>query len=160
MTEASDPNSKESIDEEHAVWKKNSPLLYDWVSTYSLEWPSLTVQWLPEMSKSSRSDYNIHRMIIGTNTSDQEPNYLMIAEVELPSIDAEIDVRKNPDGSDTFGSRFCKDVQIKTRILHDGEINRARYMPQNTVSVYYYSLQYPAIKVPNLFSSSIILPSP
>lgn len=31
-----------------AVWKKNSPFLYDMVVTQALEWPTLTVQWLPD----------------------------------------------------------------------------------------------------------------
>jgi hypothetical protein len=29
------------------IWKKNTPFLYDLVVTHALEWPSLTVQWLP-----------------------------------------------------------------------------------------------------------------
>ncbi len=29
------------------VWKRNTPYLYDLVITHALEWPSLTVQWLP-----------------------------------------------------------------------------------------------------------------
>lgn len=36
------------INEEYKIWKKNSPFLYDLVATHALEWPSLTVQWLPE----------------------------------------------------------------------------------------------------------------
>jgi hypothetical protein len=31
----------------YKIWKKNSPFLYDVVMTHALEWPSLTVQWLP-----------------------------------------------------------------------------------------------------------------
>ena len=34
---------------EYALWKRNTPYLYDNVFTHSLEWPSLTVQWLPEV---------------------------------------------------------------------------------------------------------------
>ena len=33
--------------EEYKVWKKNVPFLYDVLLTNSLEWPSLTCQWLP-----------------------------------------------------------------------------------------------------------------
>tara|TARA_R110002050_G_scaffold196244_2_gene331123 strand:+ start:184 stop:360 length:177 start_codon:yes stop_codon:yes gene_type:complete len=36
------------INEEYKIWKKNTAFLYDMVVTHSLEWPSLTVQWLPE----------------------------------------------------------------------------------------------------------------
>ena len=42
------------INEEYKIWKKNTPFLYDLVMTHALEWPSLTAQWLPEVTK-----YNI-----------------------------------------------------------------------------------------------------
>jgi len=35
------------INEEYKIWKKNTPFLYDLVMTHALEWPSLSVQWLP-----------------------------------------------------------------------------------------------------------------
>jgi hypothetical protein len=40
------------INEEYKVWKKNSPFLYDMVITHAFEWPSLTVQWLPDVQLS------------------------------------------------------------------------------------------------------------
>jgi histone-binding protein RBBP4 len=36
------------IQDDYRIWKKNSPFLYDVVLTHALDWPSLTVQWLPE----------------------------------------------------------------------------------------------------------------
>lgn len=39
------------INEEYKIWKKNTPFLYDLVMTHALEWPSLTVQWLPDVTK-------------------------------------------------------------------------------------------------------------
>ena len=36
------------IQEEYKNWKKNTPYLYNNVFTTALEWPSLTVDWLPE----------------------------------------------------------------------------------------------------------------
>jgi hypothetical protein len=69
------------INEEYKVWKKNSPFLYDLVMTHSLEWPSLSVQWMPDVIKPVDRDVNIHKVLLGTHTSDGEPNYLMIAEV-------------------------------------------------------------------------------
>lgn len=69
------------IQEEYKVWKKNSPFLYDKVLTHSLEWPSLTVQWLNEVSTDNERQVSIHKMILGTHTSDDEQNYLMIGEV-------------------------------------------------------------------------------
>lgn len=43
---ADDANDR-LINEEYKIWKKNTPFLYDLVMTHSLEWPSLSVQWLP-----------------------------------------------------------------------------------------------------------------
>uniref|UniRef100_A0A8C4ZX54 Histone-binding protein RBBP7 n=1 Tax=Gadus morhua TaxID=8049 RepID=A0A8C4ZX54_GADMO len=39
------------INEEYKIWKKNTPFLYDLVMTHALEWPSLTVQWLPDVNR-------------------------------------------------------------------------------------------------------------
>jgi histone-binding protein RBBP4 len=36
------------INEEYKIWKRNTPFLYDLVITHALDWPSLTVQWLPD----------------------------------------------------------------------------------------------------------------
>ena len=37
------------INEEYKIWKKNTPFLYDLVLTNALEWPSLTINWLPTL---------------------------------------------------------------------------------------------------------------
>ena len=39
------------INEEYKIWKKNTPFLYDMVVTHALEWPSLTVEWLPDVDR-------------------------------------------------------------------------------------------------------------
>jgi histone-binding protein RBBP4 len=104
--------------------------------THALEWPSLTAQWLPEVTKPSGKDISIHKMLLGTHTSNNEQNYLMIAEVALPTAESEIDVRKYDDEKGEvggFGGTLSK-IDIKIKINHEGEVNRARYMPQNTVS--------------------------
>jgi hypothetical protein len=38
------------INEEYKIWKKNTPFLYDLIMTHALEWPSLTIQWIPDTS--------------------------------------------------------------------------------------------------------------
>ncbi len=38
------------VNEEYKIWKKNTPFLYDLVMTHVLEWPSLTVQFLPNVT--------------------------------------------------------------------------------------------------------------
>lgn len=139
------------INEEYKIWKKNTPFLYDLVITHALEWPSLTVQWLPDKKTFEGRDYSTQRLILGTHTSEGEQNLLMIAEVELPLEDTELDNRqydeeKNEVGG--FGTPHGK-VHIKQQINHDGEVNRARYMPQDpfiiatkTVSAEVYVFDY------------------
>jgi len=52
------------------------------VMTHALEWPSLTAQWLPDVTRPEGKDYSIHRLILGTHTSDEQ-NHLLIASVQV-----------------------------------------------------------------------------
>lgn len=131
------------VNEEYKIWKKNTPFLYDLVITHALEWPSLTVQWLPptckqqqDISKDDDMDYLSTQMVIlGTHTSDSEPNYLILAEVQLhdgtQDEDGDGDVKQPQDKikSETSGGAMGK-VRIVQQINHQKEVNRARYMPQ------------------------------
>ncbi|KAI1718699.1 histone-binding protein RBBP4 or subunit C of CAF1 complex domain-containing protein [Ditylenchus destructor] len=81
------------INEEYKIWKKNTPFLYDLVMTHALEWPSLTVQWLPDVQRNEGSDYTTHRLILGTHTSDEQ-NHLVIAKLLLPTDDAHFDASR------------------------------------------------------------------
>lgn len=56
------------VNEEYKIWKKNTPFLYDLVMTHALEWPSLTAQWLPDVTKPEGKDYSVHRLLLGTHT--------------------------------------------------------------------------------------------
>lgn len=85
------------INDEYKVWKKNTPFLYDVVMTHALEWPSLTVQWFPEVQVPPDRDVSIHKLLLGTHTSGSEPNYLMVADVALPLAGTEIDARRYDD---------------------------------------------------------------
>mmetsp|Transcript_11947 Transcript_11947/g.30662 ORF Transcript_11947/g.30662 Transcript_11947/m.30662 type:complete len:428 (-) Transcript_11947:162-1445(-) len=121
------------INEEYKIWKKNTPFLYDLVITHALEWPSLSVQWLPSRVDSTEHDYSVQKMVLGTHTSENEQNYLMLAEVQLPLEESELDARQYDDERQEvggFGSAVGK-VSVVQQINHDGEVNRARYMPQN-----------------------------
>ncbi|KAG2274812.1 hypothetical protein Bca52824_057367 [Brassica carinata] len=139
------------INEDYKIWKKNTPFLYDLVITHALEWPSLTVEWLPERDEPSGKDYSVQKMILGTHTSDNEANYLMIAQAQLPLNDTESEARQYDDDRSEFGGFGCASgkVQVIQQIVHQGEVNRARYMPQNpfliatkTVSAEVYLFDY------------------
>jgi len=127
---ADDGVEERLISEEYKIWKKNTPFLYDLVITHALEWPSLTAQWLPEVT--SGSDYHTHRLILGTHTSDEQ-NHLLIASVQLPAEDAAIDTTSYDAEKGEFGGfgSVSGKIDVQIRINHEGEVNRARYMPQN-----------------------------
>ncbi|CCE65597.1 hypothetical protein TPHA_0M00190 [Tetrapisispora phaffii CBS 4417] len=107
-----------TVDQEYDLWKSNVPLLYDFVSETRLTWPSLTLQWLPGDKTSTRQ-----HLILGTLTSGAETDYLKIAALDLPD---EIIIGKKSD------KVVKSNLKVVKKFAHDGEINRARYMPQNT----------------------------
>ncbi|KAJ4826943.1 adenyl-nucleotide exchange factor [Turnera subulata] len=109
---------QQEVEEEFLVWKKNTPFLYDLVICHSLEWPSLTVQWAP------RPPSSVHRLLLGTHTSDEVPNFLMLADVFLTV----------PAGEGEDSSVLPR-VEITQKIRVDGELNKARFMPQNQAIV-------------------------
>uniref|UniRef100_A0A8C2U643 Histone-binding protein RBBP4-like N-terminal domain-containing protein n=1 Tax=Coturnix japonica TaxID=93934 RepID=A0A8C2U643_COTJA len=74
------------ISEEYKIWKKDTPFLYNLVMTHTLERPSLTVQWLPNVSRPEGKDYALHWLVLGTHTSDEQ-NHLVVARVQIPSDD-------------------------------------------------------------------------
>ncbi|XP_011046680.1 PREDICTED: WD-40 repeat-containing protein MSI2-like [Populus euphratica] len=126
---------QDQLDEEFSVWKKNTPFLYDLVISHPLEWPSLTVQWVPLAAPlphpTDPSSFSIHKLVLGTHTSDDFPNFLMVADAVLPTSvsDAKIDT------SCSSADSVIPKVEITQKIRVDGEVNRARCMPQNPAIV-------------------------
>ena len=100
------------VNEEYKIWKKNTPFLYDLVVTHALEWPSLTVEWLPDRHEPPGKDYSVQKMILGTHTSEDEPNYLMLAQVQLPLEDAENDARRYEDDRADLGGFGCANGKV------------------------------------------------
>lgn len=100
------------INEEYKIWKKNTPFLYDLVITHALEWPSLTVEWLPDREEPPGKDYSVQKMILGTHTSENEPNYLMLAQVQLPLEDSENDARHYDDDRADAGGFGCANGKV------------------------------------------------
>lgn len=119
------------VNEEYKIWKRNTPFLYDLVITHALEWPSLTVQWLPD--RVEKEDSVVQELILGTHTADGEQNHLMRVQVELPLEETETDHRQYNDATGEVGGFGASVGRIQTVqcINHGGEVNRARSMPQN-----------------------------
>lgn len=131
ITESQDHAESEIVNEESKIWRKNAPYLYDCCITHVLEWPSLTVQWLPFTDQSDDSKFIRNKLVIGTQTSGEEDNFLMIAQVRLPNEAANIDAEdfkltEKQDGQNINNNT----LNIETRIRHEGEVNKAQFMPQ------------------------------
>ena len=127
--------------------------------THALEWPSLTCQFLPNI-KAAGDSSSEHSLLLGTHTTGEQ-NYLMVASCNLPKDDVVIDNRtqqgQGMDASSSggpvtsgtapmvaaydeerqevggfgHGSSNIGKIEIRMKVQHEGEVNRARYMPQN-----------------------------
>ncbi|GKT84683.1 histone acetyltransferase type b subunit 2 [Colletotrichum tofieldiae] len=116
VQEEDEDQEQRLINEEYKTWKKNSPFLYDMIlrtNSTALEWPTLTTQWFPDVKEPEDKNYRIHRLLLGTHTSEGLPNHVQIAEVKIPKSTAAVE------------------FSIVQKIDHPGEINKARYQPQN-----------------------------
>lgn len=78
-------------------------------------------------------NYSTHRLLLGTHTSGEADNFLQIADVQLPNPVAENDPRNYDEEKEEMGGYGGGDetrFQITQKIPHEGEVNKARYMPQ------------------------------
>ncbi len=114
-------DEKNEIEEEYKIWKKNTPFLYDILITKCLEWPSLTVNWIKKSHLISNNlvSYDKQQVLLGTQTSEQDKNYLIFANIKLPI--------KN--SSSLEYSKQDKKIEFETLIEHNGDINKARINP-------------------------------
>ncbi|EWC45023.1 histone acetyltransferase type B subunit 2 [Drechslerella stenobrocha 248] len=118
---------------EYKTWKKNAPFLYDLILSTALEWPTLTTQWFPDKQEHEGKNFATHRLLIGTHTSGERQNFLQIAEVQLPKPTVDIDPRDYDETREEIGGYNGGDetrFTIKQKIVHEGEVNKARYSPQ------------------------------
>ncbi|KER28558.1 hypothetical protein T265_04606 [Opisthorchis viverrini] len=77
-------------------------------------------------------DVSLHRLILGTHTSDEQ-NHLLIVTVHLPNDQAQFDASAYDSERGEYGGFYFAHgkLEITMKINHEGEVNRARYMPQN-----------------------------
>ena len=125
------------INEEYKIWKYNSPYLYDTLLMGAIEWPSLTVSWLPHREITNDGLFTVHRFILGTHTNNNEQNYLIIAKAYLPtqqsSSQGDDDLHYTQEQINAY-SKIESKIEIEYKINHTGEINKARPMPQHDKS--------------------------
>ncbi|KAG0166383.1 CCR4-Not complex caf1 ribonuclease subunit Caf1 [Apophysomyces sp. BC1015] len=120
MSESEQTNKdlQRQISAEYKQWKSTAPYLYDLLMTDKQDWPSLTCQWMPTNTRGEESVSQ--ELMIGTLTNDEEPNYVKFLSVDVANLE-------NKAGEKALHAR----IEIKQRIRHDGEVNRARYQPSN-----------------------------
>ena len=145
MLDDLDQEQEEELDNEneHKIWKKNAPYLYDILVTWGLDWPSLCVNWLPKIDYLKERPFYLQKLVLGTHTSGQEAEYLMIGKARLP-ISKVVQEIQPPDLSkeelENFEkmtneqmiedySKFDNKIEIETKIRHDGEVNKAKASP-------------------------------
>ena len=85
-------------------------------------------------------EYSTHRLLIGTHTTGDIQNYLQIAQVQLPNPVAPdaADYDEDREEIGGYGGGAAKKtpvMEVKFNIIqkidHKGEVNKARYQPQN-----------------------------
>lgn len=87
--------------------------------------------------RSANKPYTTHRLLLGTHTSGQAQDYLQIASVQIPKRTSGAEKLDRADYDDERGELGghtippAPRIQIIQKINHTGEVNRARYMPQN-----------------------------
>lgn len=137
-------DSPDAIDKEtqqrYRIWKKNTPYLYDYVSTNSLLWPSLTVQFFPDLEQVAGAEKEpqlaCQRMLLGTFTLGQAVDTISI--YQLPYYrDLNKSINMELWNYSTEKEEFELSAVPKTKlralqtITHLGDVNKLRYMPQN-----------------------------
>ncbi|CCE80045.1 Piso0_003142 [Millerozyma farinosa CBS 7064] len=115
--------------EEFKIWKKTVPLLYDTIHTHAFDFPSLSLQWLPDYDVSDDKNSITVKFLFGTNTSQHSQDYLKLGSLKLPSTLApnfsefsKSDSIPLPTPSGPGQTNF----KTVSTWKHNGEINRLR----------------------------------
>ncbi|XP_065866690.1 WD-40 repeat-containing protein MSI4-like [Euphorbia lathyris] len=117
---------KRSVDDRYSKWKTLVPVLYDWLTNHNLVWPSLSCRWGPQLEQATYM--NRQRLYLSEQTDGSVPNTLVIANVEVvkPRVAAAEHIAQfNEEARSPFVKKY------KT-IIHPGEVNRIRELPQNS----------------------------
>ncbi|XP_044495469.1 WD-40 repeat-containing protein MSI4-like [Mangifera indica] len=115
-----------SVDERYTQWKSLVPVLYDWLANHNLVWPSLSCRWGPQLDQATYK--NRQRLYLSEQTDGSVPNTLVIANCEIvkPRVAAAEHIAQfNEEARSPFVKKY------KT-IIHPGEVNRIRELPQNS----------------------------
>lgn len=119
------------LNEEFKIWKKTVPLLYDTVHTHALDFPALSVQWLPDYTVSENRNTISVQFLYGTNTSSLSQDYLKLAQLEVPSTFAPDfgSFSNSPSVPIPLSNGDGNSFRVLSLWKHPGEINRLLVAP-------------------------------
>ena len=121
------------VNEEFKIWKKTVPLLYDTIYSHALDFPSLSVKWLPDYSFNDDKSRIAVKFLYGTNSSQHSQDYLKLGSIDIPSTLSPIFGEVNPNvtklsipESTTNGK---SSFQVLSTWKHNGEVNKLEISP-------------------------------
>ncbi|KAK6203183.1 chromatin assembly complex, subunit 3 [Scheffersomyces amazonensis] len=134
----------EDTQRNYRIWKKNSPFLYDYLSTNSLLWPSLSIQFFPDhasnksLGNNSSKDNEVYyqRLLLGTFTLGQSVDSISVLQLpQYKDLNKNLNINKldyNQDKQE-FELKMSSNNKLKVvqKINHFGDVNKTIYMPQN-----------------------------
>ncbi|KAG7530311.1 WD40 repeat [Arabidopsis thaliana x Arabidopsis arenosa] len=109
-------SQKATVDDNYSQWKTLLPILYDSFANHTLVWPSLSCRWGPQLEQAASKT---QRLYLSEQTNGSVPNTLVIANCEA------VNRQLNEEAHSPFVKKY------KT-IIHPGEVNRIRELPQNS----------------------------
>lgn len=125
MRERAKSGQQQPVDDSYSRWKNVVPVIYDWLANHNLVWPSLSCRWGPQFEHGNHK--NRQRLYLSEQTDGTVPNTLVIANCEIvkPRVAAaEYISAFNEEARSPF-------VKKHKTILHPGEVNRIRELPQS-----------------------------
>ncbi|KAK9043882.1 hypothetical protein V6N11_072206 [Hibiscus sabdariffa] len=116
-----------SVDDKYTQWKSLVPVLYDWLANHNLVWSSLSCRWGPQLEQATYK--NRQRLYLSEQASlfPSWGSFLVLMPAAFFSSFTQ--VLHTFQFNDEARSPFVK--KYKT-IIHPGEVNRIRELPQNS----------------------------
>eukprot|EP01062_Namystynia_karyoxenos_P039340 TRINITY_DN2861_c1_g4_i1.p1 TRINITY_DN2861_c1_g4~~TRINITY_DN2861_c1_g4_i1.p1 ORF type:complete len:713 (+),score=189.83 TRINITY_DN2861_c1_g4_i1:115-2253(+) len=151
-----DLSTERAIWDQYRCWKKHIPRLYDHLTVHALEWPSLTVDWIPEDDCRDEEGYAKHFLLLGTQAysaptaedleeqvaggwSEKKPAG-QVRRQDREAANCIYNMRcylSVQQEQPSFGAtdqyyRHAGKVELQQRIKHEaGVVNVIKHMPQN-----------------------------
>lgn len=139
MNKSSNLKEESSSYQEHKrflTWRKHVRNLYQQLFFIDLVWESPVAQLMPFAT--AKDDTTTQTILCGTRTGGQEQNYLQLLAATLPSASSSLEGGMNDITREVGGYGYAPHLcglKIDRRLLHDGDVLAARYMPANPLLI-------------------------